>query len=196
MTSGYGAAMQHLLDYLRTRRSTTSVGLGEPGPTGDELRSMVAIASRVPDHGKLAPWRFVILTPSARERLKREIDALRAELHPGDQPKMDGETAKLLHGPALVMVLSRSAPHVKIPEWEQVLSAGAACHNLLLAANAHGYEAQWLTAWYVYEARGRAVLGLDEHERVAGLIHVGTGLATKTERDRPALDDILTTLDA
>lgn len=188
--------MQHLVDYLRTRRSTTSVGLGKPGPSDGALRAMVEMASRVPDHGKLAPWRFVSLAPPARHRLKNEIDGLRMELHPGDEPKMDGETAKLLHGPALVMVVSTAAPHVKIPEWEQVLSAGAACYNLLLAANAHGYEAQWLTAWYVYEVQGRALLGLESHERIAGLIHIGTGLATKTERDRPSLDDIYTTMDA
>ena len=186
--------MQHVVDYLRSRRSTPSVGLGEPGPDDATLRDMIALASRVPDHGKLAPWRFVNMRRPARQRLTDELDALRLRVVPEADPKRDGETARLLHAPVLVMVVSTAQPHPKIPRWEQVLSAGAVCLNLLMAANAHRFEAQWLTAWYIYEEEGRAILGLEPHERVAGLISIGTSTATKTERDRPALPDIYTDL--
>ena len=184
--------MQTLLEYLSTRRSSLSLTLEDPGPTEDEIRDIVTLAARVPDHGKLAPWRFEHWSPEYRQHLFARLSTVlddQEPLQPGD--KRRGATEKLLHGPVLIAVISTAGEHPKIPEWEQILSAGASCMSLLMAANAMGYEAQWLTAWYCYENEGVEALDLKDGERIAGLIHIGSSSTAKSERPRPSLDDIL-----
>ncbi len=183
--------MQSLETYLKARRSSVSLTLEEPGPDADQVRSIVQIASRVPDHGKLAPWRFVLWSRQARETMHDQlIDLLESLEGLDDKPKKRAGTAKLLHAPCVIAVISTAAEHPKIPVWEQNLSAGAACMATLLAANAHGFEAQWLTAWYVYENSARDILQLEPNEQIAGIVHIGSTYVAKSERDRPALDDI------
>jgi len=181
-----------LIDHLRTRRSSLSLTLEEPGPTGDQLEGMLTIASRVPDHGKLSPWRFELWTPEARKAMHADIVAL-IDDEAEDAAKKRSGADKLLHAPCLIAVISQAQIHEKIPEWEQILSAGAACMNLLHAANAYGFEAQWLTAWYVYEKRAGSILQLGADERIAGLVHIGSSSAGKSERPRPTLESIFST---
>lgn len=186
--------MQSLETYMKTRRSAVSVTLEEPGPDRSQLRTMIEIASRVPDHGKLAPWRFVSWEKPAREDMHERLSALLETLQGiEDKPKKQAGTDKILHAPCVVAVISTASDHPKIPVWEQQLSAGAACMNMLIAANSMGYEAQWLTAWYVYEDAARDILQLAEGERIAGIIHIGSTAAPKSERPRPPLDDIFST---
>ncbi len=183
--------MHDLKSYLQTRRSSLSMSLEEPGPDQAQLRAILEIAARVPDHGKLAPWRFVLWPRNVRTTMHRNLLALLEGMEDvPDIGKLTQGTDKLLHAPVVVAVISRAAEHPKIPLWEQHLSAGAVCMSLLMAANAHGFEAQWLTAWYVYSDATRDILQLEEGERIAGIIHIGTSSTPKSERSRPELQDI------
>jgi nitroreductase len=185
--------MNATIDLLKRRRSAPPALMTGPGPTAEELETILSLASRVPDHGKLAPWRFVVFEGAARERAGRIAQMIRLE----DKPELDEkgraeELGRFARAPLVVAVVSRAAPHVKIPEWEQVLSAGAACMNLIVAARALGFTATWVTEWTAYDARFCAAIGLAEHERVAGFIHIGHA-APIEDRPRPPLAEIVTT---
>jgi nitroreductase len=180
---------------LQTRRSVAAHRLGEPGPTSAEVETMLTIASRVPDHGRLAPWRFIVIEGEARQRVGQAIGRAFEASHPGQDPERGAvEAGKLARAPLVVAVVSTARPHVKIPEWEQVLSAGAVCMNLLHAAHALGYGASWLTDWFAFDRRVLDALGLEPQERMAGFIHIGTVVEPSAERARPALADIVTRL--
>lgn len=167
------------LALMARRRSTKVIHLAEPGPDPAQLNALIALATRVPDHGKLGPWRFVIIEGEGRARAGEKLAATR-----DDETSAEVARNTFLRAPVCVMVVSTAAAHVKIPEWEQQLSAGAVCYALLLAAHAMGFGGCWLTGWPVYEARANAALGLAEHERVAGFIHLGTPSEIPTERVR------------
>ena len=185
-----------LRTYLATRRSSLSVTLDPPGPDRNVLQAMLQTAARTPDHGKLAPWRFEIWSPGFRQRLHIALtDHLDGRPDMDDRAKKRAGLDKLLHAPTLVAVVSTAAEHPKVPRWEQILSAGAVCMNLLHAAHAHGFGAQWLTAWYIYDEQARGLLPVAPAERIAGLIHIGTSGADKIERDRPELDALVTERD-
>ncbi|EFL90454.1 nitroreductase [Ahrensia sp. R2A130] len=188
--------MNDQLEHLRNRRSSLSMTLAEPGPDEAQLRDMMTIAARVPDHGKLAPWRFEVWTPAFRQRVHGELQTMLDSSDLPDVEKLRKGIEKLLHAPTVVAIISTATNHPKIPLWEQHLSAGAACMNMLHAANAHGFEAQWLTAWYVYDTRASAKLGLNNGEQIAAIVHIGSSDVAKQERDRPNLDDILTVREA
>ena len=188
--------MNDTLDLLQTRRSAKVPMLSEPGPSPGALDEMLALAARVPDHGKLAPWRFIVFSGAARER----AGAIIAEVFAATQPGVEGKRLDLerhrFSAPLVVGVVSRAASHAKIPEWEQVMSAGAVCMNLTVAANAMGFATCWLTEWYAYD---RAVLerfGLAPHEKIAGFVHIGTAPEPREDRDRPVLADLVTTFAA
>jgi len=185
--------MNETIALLQRRRSSGPINMVEPGPSPAEIETMLTIASRVPDHGKLAPWRFVLFEGAARDRAGAIALALKLADDPGlDEKGRTIEATRFSHAPLVVGVISRAAAHVKIPEWEQVLSAGAACMNLVIAANALGYAAGWLTQWCAYDARFREAIGLAEHERVAGFVHIGRPTLVVEDRPRPALADIVT----
>lgn len=178
-----------LIDYLQTRRSSLSMTLVEPGPDREQIRSIVEVAMRVPDHGKLAPWRFELWESAARKNMHRDLGGLLDQQgDSADKEKQRVGTDKLLHAPCVIAVICTASDHPKIPLWEQHLSTGAACMNTLMAANALGFEAQWLTAWYVYDAAARSILGLSDGEMIAGIIHIGTSDTEKNERPRPDFD--------
>ncbi len=179
--------------FLASRRSSAAKAMTGPGPTREELRAMIGIASRVPDHGKLAPWRFISYGAETRRRLGERFLARAIALRgPLSEAEAEIERTRFSRAPAVVAVVSRAAPHPKIPEWEQVLSSGAAAYNLLLAANAHGWDAQWLTEWIAYDTTLRSDLGLlKDGERIVGFLYIGRRTLPKTERDRPSLDSIL-----
>ena len=183
-----------LAGYLKTRRTIPSVQLREPAPDRKTLRDMLTIAARVPDHGKLAPWRFIIFDRDTREAVVAGL--IRIAKHAPDEKEGQtrAEKAKgFADAPLIVGVVSAPiVDHPKIPLWEQQLSAGAVCLNLLHAAQAHGFSAQWLTGWFAYDDEAKAWLGLKSGERVAGFIHIGTPAMPPSERDRPDLDAITT----
>lgn len=183
---------QATLDFLATRRSHPPRMLTGPGPSTDEIRQMLTLAARVPDHGKLEPWRFIILTRSALDRLKPELRA--AAEAAGDDAAGIEKTASAFDSPVIVAVVHRPVESAKIPEWEQFLSAGAVCLGLLNAALASGWGASWLTGRPADPVFGRAHLGLDEAERVVGLIHIGTRTNPPPERPRPDIDALTTVL--
>jgi nitroreductase len=181
------------LALLKTRRSLKPNELAGPGPTAAEIDILLTVAARVPDHGKLAPWRFIVFEGEGRHRAGAAIAAAFIAKYPDAKPEqIDYERARLARAPLVVAVVSRAAPHVKIPEWEQVLSAGAAAMNLVHAAHALGYAATWITEWYAYDRRVLDAWGLAAHEQVAGFIHVGRPVVAPQERPRPALADIVT----
>ena len=182
-----------ILDFLSRRRSVKADLLVEPGPSEQEIEQILRIASRVPDHKKLAPWRFVIFEGDGRHRFGDIIQMVCAEKE--DQPssvRLETERNRLARAPLVVAVISRVIEKPGAPEWEQVLSAGAAAFNLCLAANALGYGSCWLTEWIAYDDDIRKALGLADNERIVGFIHIGTATVQPDDRPRPQLDEIVT----
>lgn len=182
------SAAPEVLRFLALRRSTSAVTLAEPAPTPDQLDDLLRLATRAPDHGKLAPWRFVILEGAAKAAFAARLDAL-AESRA--DTKLSAKLAKLKIPPLAVVVVSSPKPGA-IPEWEQVLSAGAVCANLTYAALGMGFGANWITDWYSYDADAAAILGLGAGERVAGFVMIGTPSEPPLERERPDLPPLVT----
>jgi len=181
------------LELLKTRRSVKPVELEGPAPSPADIETILTIASRVPDHGKLVPWRFIVFEGEARLAAGEAIvGAFRGKYPQATDEQVAFERGRLARAPLVVAVVSRAAPHVKIPEWEQVLSAGAAAMNLVLAAHALGYAASWITEWYAYDRTVLDALGLGPQERIAGFVHVGRARAPASDRPRPAITDIAT----
>jgi nitroreductase len=178
---------------LSSRRSVKPDRLLAPGPQPQELETMLRIASRVPDHEKLAPWRFIVLEGDARAKLGDVIAGacIAEEPERPSEVRLAMERGRLTRAPLVVAVISRVTPHRSAPEWEQILSAGAACLNLCLAANALGYGTSWLTEWIAYSPRVREALQLADNERIAGFVYIGTPAEASRERDRPALADVV-----
>jgi nitroreductase len=182
-----------LFQYLSTRRSIPALQMTEPGPGRDEIESMLTLASRVPDHGKLAPWRFIVIRGNQRAEIGDRLAAIALARNPELSPEMQEiERNRLTRAPVVIAVVSRAAPHVKIPVWEQEMSAGAVCLNLFMAANAHGYAANWLSEWITYDEQAKAVLGVPPGEKLAGFLYIGSSDFPQTDRPRPALNDIVT----
>jgi nitroreductase len=174
------------LSALRRRRSTPSRLLGPPGPDAGQLRALLECAVRVPDHGKLAPWRFVAIAGDARLALGEFLAARSLERDPAAAPALvEKDRLRFSHAPLVLAVLARLTPGHKVPEQEQLLSGGALCFQLLLAADAMGFGGQWLTGWPAYDAAVAARLGLGADERVLGFIHLGTPREAVPERERP-----------
>jgi nitroreductase len=181
-----------LKSYLNRRRSTPAMQLSEPGPERGEIEAMLTIASRVPDHGKLAPWRFIVFAGPVRERVGRDLVRICASRGDLSEKEVEIEATRLTRAPVVIAVVSKAGDHPKIPEWEQILSSGAVCLNLFMAANAHGYGANWLTEWYAYDAAAKVALGVAPEERIAGFLHIGTPSMQPADRPRPELSDIVT----
>ncbi|MBN9033550.1 MAG: nitroreductase [Rhizobiales bacterium 63-7] len=182
-----------LRDYLAVRRSIPAFQMRDPGPSKAELEEILRLAVRVPDHGKLAPWRLVVYRGAERARIGEELLKLRLAIEPELSAELiEVERSRFTRAPVVIAVVSRAAPHVKIPEWEQIMSAGALCMNLLVSANAHGYVANWLTEWFAYDNRAYPLLGISDNEKVAGFIHIGSSDFPAVERPRPELADIVT----
>ena len=173
----------HVLD---TRRSVPSKQLGEPGPDHATLLRMLASAVRVPDHGKLVPFRFIRLQGEARHALGDLLAARTLHLQPdAADAVVEKDRARFSHTPVIVTVVARLTPGHKVPEQEQLLTAGSVCFALLQAAQALGFGAQWLTGWMAYDDAVAATLGLSADERIAGFIHIGTPKMEAPERERP-----------
>lgn len=181
-----------LLALMTARRSPPALSLAEPGPSRAQLDQLLTAALRVPDHGRMTPWRFIILEGDAKAALADRLDLLAAERE--DAMKARAGIKKLRTPPLAIAVVS-CAVEGRIPEWEQLLSAGALCQNVLLAATALGFGGNWVTGWYAYDERARAMLGLGAEERIAGFILIGTALESAPERPRPAVETVTSWFD-
>ena len=174
------------LSALRHRRSTPSRLLGPPGPDAAQLQALLECAVRVPDHGKLAPWRFIAIAGEARVSLGEFLAARSLERDPAAAPALvEKDRLRFCHAPLVLVVVACLTPGHKVPEQEQLLSGGALCFQLLLAADAMGFGAQWLTGWPAYDPAVAATLGLVANERVLGFIHLGSAREAVPERERP-----------
>jgi len=183
----FGAALPieaspQTLAFLARRRSAAALSLVAPGPTDEELRRLLRLAARAPDHGKLSPWRFTVLRGEAKAHFVRRLEEI-AAARP-DAVKAAAKLGKIRLPPLTVAVVSRYVEG-EIPEWEQRLSAGAVCILLVLAAQAMGYGANWITDWYAYDEAAGRLLKLAAGERVAGFVHIGTPAEAPLERIRP-----------
>lgn len=163
-----------------------------PGPSPAEIETMLRAGARVPDHGKLAPWRFILIEGDGRNALGTVLLGALAETEPNASPERQAlEEGRFLRAPLVIAVVSSVREGVPIPEWEQVLSAGAVCQNILIAAHAQGFVANWITEWYAYHPKVAAALGLRAGERIAGFLYVGRPAIPLEERVRPRLDDLV-----
>lgn len=172
------------LALLARRRSSKLMHLAEPAPSSAELDALVRLAARVPDHGKLGPWRFVIIEGEARARAGAALADVIKNDEGVDETRLEFVRGTFLRAPSCVMVVSAPQPSKKVPEWEQQLSAGAVCYNLLIAAHALGYAGCWLTEWLAFDDRAAKALGLNESERIAGFVYLGTPTMGAAERVR------------
>ncbi|NJC42516.1 nitroreductase [Brevundimonas alba] len=170
---------------LAERRSAPAQALGGPGPSRAEIERILLLGARTPDHGKLFPWRFVVMGPESRAKLAESLRPL-AERQP-DAGKAGKVLSKLTAAPVTVLVVSAQVESQKVPVWEQQLSAGAVCMNLEHAANALGYSTSWITDWYSYDPQALELLGVEPDEQVAGFVHIGTLAEAPLERPRPDL---------
>jgi len=178
---------RELLALLGRRRSTKVGHLTEPGPSEAQVDALLRLAARVPDHGKLGPWRFVVIAGEARARAGEKLAEVIAKDDGVDASRLEAARGLMLRAPVCVMVVSNPTPSQKAPDWEQEQSAAMASFALLLAAHAMGFGGCILTEWPTYDARARAALGLEQNERIAGFVYLGTPREPATERFRADL---------
>jgi len=181
------------LDLLLKRRSVVAKNLGEPGPSSEELEAILTAGIRVPDHGKLGPWRIQVLHKPGQAALGDVLAGIFSAENPeAEERHIEMERARPQRAPVLLVVTDRIDPlHPKIPAIEQVLSGGAVCQNLLVASHAAGYAAQWLTEWPAFHHGVKAALGHGPETNIIGLIYIGTPTEPPAERNRPDLDTVV-----
>ena len=184
--------MPDILEFLKTRRSVKISKLAEPGPTPAQIETMLQIASRVPDHGKYAPWYFIVFSGEARTQAGEKLAELFQQNTPEATPaQIEHERARFLRAPVVIAVVSRIREG-KNAQWEQILSAGAACYNLSLAAHALGFGVNWVTEWYSYNESFKEHLGIAAPDHIAGFIYIGTATEKPEDRERPDLTRLVT----
>lgn len=192
--------MSEMIEKLLSRRSVTAKDLSEPGPSDEQLTSILTMASRVPDHKKLEPFRFVVFKGEGRAKFGEVLESAFLKANPtlANTPELKDnpdalaklvvhERNRFMRAPIVIGVIASPVEHPKAPNWEQELTAGAACMNILHAVNAYGFNGQWLTEWYAYNDDINKALGLLPCEKVAGFIYIGTKACTPVERPRPNL---------
>lgn len=184
---------QSTLELLQTRRTVTAAYLGDPGPSEAQIKDLVTIAMRVPDHGKLAPWRFIALSRDDRAAVAPRLHAIReAQIDEAELPKLTKQLELFQVAPLCLAVVGNAREHPAIPMWEQELSIGASVMNLMIGAHAMGYSAQWLTGWASTLDDAKALMGVKPEERISAFVHIGTPQVDPVDRPRPSLDDHLT----
>ena len=187
--------MPEALELLKTRTSPKAQDLIEPAPNESQLNEILTIAARVPDHGMMKPWRFVVLPKATRGPI---VDKITANFRAGNPNASDAEVekqrARCGGSPLIVTVIAKISPNPKVPDVEQLLSAGAACMNLLNAAHALGFAANWLTGWAAFDKSSGAVFGLAANEQIVGFIHIGTAKGELFQRPRPDMAQIVSRL--
>ncbi len=177
---------------LALRRSLSPDLMTDPGPDGASLDCILELAARVPDHRRVFPFRFLVIEGDARDRAGEILEARFAVNNPdATAAQTEVERRRFLRAPVVVAVIARIDPDHKTPEWEQTLTNGAVCYNLLCAASAHGFSGCWLTEWYSYDAGVAAALGLGAGERFSGFVYIGSAAEFPRERQRPVMADIV-----
>ncbi len=185
--------MPDALELLKARRSVKPREMTGPGPSPAELETILTIGARVPDHGKLAPWRFIVFEGDARARAGEVIAKVFAAKNPqASAADIEIERKRLTDAPLVIAVVSQTKPHPKVPPFEQELSAGASAMNIVTAATALGYGACWLTGWFAFDRDVMSGLGVKADEKVAGFIHIGKVTKPNEDRPRPQLSEIVT----
>lgn len=179
---------QQALELLSTRRSVLSRNLTAPGPNPEQLETILTVASRVPDHRKLEPWRFIVIEGQQRELLGEQFCHIRQKDITLSPEQLHAEKNRFTQAPLVIVVVFSPVEH-KTPEFEQLLSCGAACQHINLASSALGFSSQWVTNWCAYDKQTHKVLGLSESESVAGFFHIGTASCETKDRARPDLND-------
>ena len=185
--------MPDAIELLKIRRSVKPREMSGPGPSADELDTILTIGARVPDHGKMTPWRFIVFEGDARKKagdIFAKVFCAKNVTAAADQ--LDMEKNRFIGAPLVIAVVSKTTAHPKVPAWEQELSAGASTMNIVTAATALGYGANWLTGWFAFDRDVLDGLGLKPDEKLAGFIHIGTPSKAAEDRPRPALSDIVT----
>jgi len=180
------------LDLILSRRSGSAKAMQGPGPDPDQLRRILAAGVRVPDHGKLAPWRFIVFEGEGRARMGAILAKIASGAPDISPERLQQERTRFLRAPIVIGVVSRVREQIPIPAWEQELSAGAVCMNIVTAAHAMGFVANWITEWCAYHPRVLERIGLRPTERIAGYIYIGQPVDRLEDRPRPAVDAITT----
>ena len=182
-----------LRDYLRARRSVGIAFLKEPGPNAEDLEEILTIGTRVPDHGKVVPWRLIVIEGDAPLRAGERLAEIAKRRNPAlDEASLDIERRQFLPAPLTIGVVFSPKPNPKAPEMEQLLSAGNVCFNLSHAAFAMGYAASWTNRWYGFDGEAQTMLGARGGERFVGFVHIGTPAVVPEDRERPALGEVVT----
>ena len=179
---------EQLLNLLKTRRSVLSKNLSEPGPDKEQLNTILEIATRVPDHRKLEPWRFIVIQGDARKKLGEQFCKIKLTDCDLTDDQINAETNRYNHAPVVIVVVFSPVEH-KTPVFEQLLSCGAVCQHVNLAAMAQGFNSQWVTNWCAFDKSAQKEVGLNPHESIAGFIHIGTAECIPNDRQRPNLED-------
>lgn len=180
------------LNLLLSRRSGSAKMMKGPGPNADQLRRILAAGIRVPDHGKLAPWRFIVFEGDGRARMGEILAQCIAGERDVSPERIEQERNRFMRAPVVVGVVSRVREQIPIPVWEQQLSSGAVCMTMLIAAHAMGFVANWITEWCAYHPQVLARVGLKPTERIAGFIYIGHPVEPLEDRPRPPVDSITT----
>jgi len=184
--------MTDLADFLLKRRSIVVRDMAEPGPDDAEIEKIMRAGMRVPDHGRLTPWRFIVIKGEAREKLGKVLgEAFRKANPECIDEQVEIEEERFLRAPTVIAVVSHVTPAHKIPEWEQILSSGAACQTMLISALSMGFAAQWITEWYAYNEDVKKALGVAPGDRIAGYLYLGSLQQPPTDRERPEYENIV-----
>lgn len=182
-----------LLAFLKSRKSASAKAMTGPGPSADQIAEILEIAVRVPDHGKLAPWRFILFEGEARAKVGDSFAQVWAAQNPSHGPEIfNFQRGLFMRAPVVLAVVSTAAPHGKIPVWEQQMSAAAVCYNAVMAATALGFDAQWQSDWVIYDEGAKTVMGVNAAEKIAGLIYIGHSSVQLEDRPRPDALALLT----
>ena len=172
--------------FLAKRRSASKRALSAPGPNTQELDEILCVAARVPDHRKLGPWRFIVFEDDARAGFGDKIvNVFKAKTPNATEKQIEEERSRFLRAPVVIVVVSSPVEDGRTPIWEQELSSGAVCYNLLLAANASGFAGAWLSEWIAFDRDIARHMGLEGHERISGIMYLGTSEIDQPERPRP-----------
>jgi nitroreductase len=186
-----------VLAFLKSRKSASAKAMTGPGPSKAQIDEMLEIAVRVPDHGKLAPWRFILIEGEGRVIVGQGFAEVWAKNNPNHGAEnLDFQRRLFMRAPVILIVVSTAAVHAKIPLWEQQLSSAAVCYNAVLAATALGFDAQWQSDWVAYDEGAKAVMGVTPHEKVSGIIYIGTSSAPLEDRPRPDVLSLLTRINS
>jgi nitroreductase len=182
-----------VLAFLKSRKSASAKAMTGPGPSSEQISEILDIAVRVPDHGKLAPWRFVLFEGKARAQVGEKFAEVWATNNPAHgADALAFQRGLFMRAPVILAVVSTAAPHGKIPVWEQQMSAAAVSYNIVLAATAMGFAAQWQSDWVIYDVGAKAAMGVHDAEQVAGLIYIGQTSVPLEDRPRPDAQALLT----